>query len=125
MEHVAGGQSGLSVLVHLPEVALEIAVAADDFFLFRIPHDELLVAVVTNVEFIDVELLARTTARLAESNLAQSTYLTQHVGSIVGRDNINLVVALVCHAQLQFGPELALEQCFVYRWNDGLFHILF
>ena len=100
MEHVAGGQFGLSVLVYLPFGAFQIAVAADDLFGIRIPHDELLVAIVAGVKLVDVYFLARAASRLAEGNFPQASYFAHHVGSVMCRNDKDFVVAFVGHAQL-------------------------
>ena len=68
MEHVAGGKNGLSVVVVLPIGAHQIAVAADDLLLFGIPDNELFVAVLADIELVDVDLLTRTSSCFAEGN---------------------------------------------------------
>ena len=70
MEHVAGGQNGLSVGVQFPFVAFQVAIAANYLLGLWIPYDKLLVAALASVELIDVYLLASTTACLAKCNFA-------------------------------------------------------
>ena len=113
---------GLPVGIDVPFRALQIAVASDDFLSFRIPDDELLVAVLADVKLVNVHLLACAATGLAESYLAQSTDLTHHVGGVVSRHNIYLVVAFIRQAQLALGSQLALEHFYGDRINDGLFH---
>ena len=124
MEHVAGGELGLAVRVKLPVGAEQVAVAAYNLLGLGVPHDELLVAVGTGVELVDVDLLARAAPGLAESDFAQASYLAHHVGCVVCRDHINLVVALVGHSQLPLGCQLALEQLLAHWFDDWLFHLV-
>ena len=110
MEHVARGQMWLPRLrVQLPLCALQVAVAADDFFVVGVPHDELLVAVLAGVEFVEVAVLARSATGLAEGLLTQTANLAHHVGGIMSRYDEYLVVALIRHAQLTVGRQLALQ----------------
>ena len=120
---MTGGQDGLPVAVHLPGRSLQVAVAANDFLFLRVPHDELLVAIVAGVELVEVERLACASTRLAEGDLTQTTNLLQHVGCIVSRDDIYLVVALVGHAELFVGRQFALQRLLVNGGNDRLFHL--
>ena len=123
MEHVAGGELGLSLLVHLPLGAFEVTVAADDLLGLGVPHDELLVAVLADVELVDVHILARAASCLAEGYLAQTSDLLHHVRCVVGRDDVDLVVALVGHAELALRGQLLFEDFFVDGGDNWLFHI--
>ena len=122
MEHVACGEFGLSLLVHIPLGAFKIAVAADDLLCLGVPHDELLVAVLARVELVDVHVLARAAARLTEGNLTQTPDLLHHVRCVVRGDDVDFVVALVSHAELAFGCQLLFEDFFVDGGDDLLFH---
>ena len=123
MEHVAGGELGLALLVHLPLGAFEIAVAADDLLGLGIPHDELFVAVLAGVELVDVHRLACAASRFAECNLTQTSDLLHHVRCVMGRDDVDLVVALVGHAELALRGQLLFEDFFVDGGDNWLFHI--
>ena len=125
MEHVAGGETRLPLVVCIPLCALKVAITPDDLLGLGIPHDELLVAVLAGVELVDVHRLACAASSLAEGNLAQSTYLLHHVGCVVGRDDVYLVVTLVGHAELTLGSKLLLEYFFVDGGDDLLFHFPF
>ena len=114
-------QLRLSVVAYFPLRAVEIAVSAEYLLLLGVPHYELFVAVVTRVELVEVELLARSSACFAESYLAKSSYLAQGIGSIVGCDDVDFVVALVRHSQLLVGRKLASEQVLA----DWLYYFLF
>ena len=119
---MAGGQNRLSVLVEVHFVAQFVAVARDNLLFLRIPHKELLVAVVHEVELIEVEFLSRSATSSPEYLLTLASNLPHHVGRVVDVDDENLVVALVGRPQTLVGGEFAEQQFFVYRWYDGLFH---
>ena len=93
-------ENGLPLGIKVPLRSLQITVATYNLFLVRIPYDELLVAVLAGVELVNVDLLAGASSCLTESYLAQTAYLSHHIGCVVGRDNIDLVVAFVGHAEL-------------------------
>ena len=122
MEHVAGGKDGLTFVVKLPRCSFQITVSPDNLLVLRIPYDELLITVVTGVEFIDVDWLSCSSSGFAESNLAQTANLLHDIGRIVGCDDINLIVALVRHAQLLVRCQFALQQFYGNRIDDRLFH---
>ena len=122
---MAGSQFGLTILVEFPVGTFQIAVGAYDLLGLGVPHDELLIAVLARVELVNVAILAGSTAGLAESNLAQTAYLTHHVGRIVGSNDVNLVVASVRHAQLAIGREFALEHLLIDGRDDRLLHVFF
>jgi hypothetical protein len=42
----------------------------------------------------------------------------------MSRNDIDFIVALVCHAQLLVGSQFAFKQFFADRLDDGLFHCL-
>ena len=109
MEHVAGGQNRLAILVEIPRCAFEIAVATDDLLCLGIPDNQLFIAVLTDIELIDVHRLACSSPRLAESNLAQTTDLLHDIGCIVSRYDIDLVMTLVGHAKLVFCSQFTLQ----------------
>ena len=59
MEHMTGGQYGLTFLVVLPIGAKQITIAADNLFGLWVPHNQLLVTVVTSrpISFITLGAL--------------------------------------------------------------------
>ena len=122
MEHVAGGKDGLAVGTHLHIGAQDIAVAADNLFSLGVPHDELFVAVVHRVKFVQVVGLACSSASLSECDFPQSSNLQQDIGRIVGINDINLVVTLVGHSELAFRCQFFFEQFLGNRLNDFLYH---
>ena len=124
VEHVARGEHGLAVGVDVGVTSQEITVAADDFLLFRIPHDKLLVAVVARVELVQIHALSAAASGLAECDFAQPAYFLEHVWRVVRRNYVYFIVALVCHAQLAVRRKLAFKQLFVYRTDNLLFHFL-
>ena len=109
MEHVARSQDGLAVGIEFPIGTEDVAIAADDFLSLGIPDDELLIAVLTGVELVDVDLHARTSASLSEGDFAQTTNFAHHVGCLVGCDDIDFVVALVGHAELSLACEFSFQ----------------
>ena len=122
MEHVARGQVGLPVGTNLPVAAEQITVAADDLSLYGVPDDELLVAVGTEVELVDVGALAGAAACGAEGEFALAADLAHHVGALVAVDNVDFVVAFVGHAHLALRRQFALEKLFVNGLDNFFFH---
>ena len=119
---MTGGEDRLSVVIQFPVGTHQVAVAADDLLLVGIPHDKLLIAVVAGIELIDVHLLARATACLAEGDLTQSTDLAHDVGCLVRGHHIDLVIAFVGHSELSLTGEFTLQQLFADRTDNLLFH---
>ena len=124
VEHVGRGQQGLPLVVEADIRAQDVSVAAQDFFGLGIPDDELLIGMLHDVELVDVHRLARTSAGGAEGNLAQAADLLHRVGGVMGRNDVNLVVTAVGHAQALVFGEFRLQQFFAYRCNN-IFHIQF
>ena len=121
---MARGEHWLPVGVDVGVGAEYVAVAAYYFLLLGVPHYELLVAVVAGVELVEVYRLARASAGLAEHYFAQAANLPDDVWRIVYVNDVYLVVALVCHAELPLGRQFALEQCLVDGLDDFLFHFM-
>ena len=124
VEHVACGEHGLAVSVNISVASQHITVSSDYFLLLRIPYDELLIAVVARVELVYVHALAAAAAGLTECDFAQAAYFLHHVRRVVRRDYVDLVMALVGHAQLPVRRKFALEHFLVYRKDDVLFHFI-
>ena len=122
MEHVARGQYRLSLFIHIPSRSFQITIAADNLLCFRIPDNQLLVTVVTSVEFIDIHILAGTTASLTENDLTESAYLLHHVWRIMGCYHIYLVMTLISHTQLAGWCQFTLEDLFGNWLDNLLFH---
>ena len=125
MEHVAGGKNGLTFLVKLDVGTQNVAITANDFFRFGIPHDELLVGILHRVENVEVTIQPRTTTCCTEGYLTETTNFTHHIGGILPCDNIDLVVALAGHAQTPLIGEFRFEHLFGNRCNNFCFHILY
>ena len=107
MEHVACGEDRLSLLVILPLVTHEVSVTANDFLVVRIPHDELLIAVLASVELINIDTLASTATGSTESNLSETTNLLHHVRRVVSSNDEYLVIALIGHTELLLRSQFA------------------
>ncbi len=122
VKHVARGQLRLPVIVELPVASEEVSVAADYLLLLRIPHDELLIAVVTRVKLVYIHRLTRSSACRAERYLAQSAYFPHHVGGVVGRHHIDVVVAFVRCAEQFIGSKLAAQNLFADGLDNLFFH---
>ena len=118
---MARGKQRLSVGTNLPIRSEQITVASYYLLCFRIPHDKLFIAVVARVKLVDIQRFAGAASRLAERNLAQSSYLTHYVRGVVGSNDINFVVALVGHTELSLRSEFALEQFLAYWCYYWLF----
>ena len=119
---MTGCQNRLTLLIILPVGTWQITVATYNLLLFRIPYNQLLIAILTDIEFIDIDLLTGATACLTESNLAQTADFLHNIWRIMCRNNIDFIVALVRHAQLLVWSQFAFEQFFVNRLDNGLFH---
>ena len=125
VEHVTRGKHRLSLVVYLPIGTYQIAIATDDFFLFRIPYYQLPAAILHGIKLVDICRLARTTTGSSESLFAQTPYLEHHVGRFLCRNDINLVMALVGHTHTAFGRKLSLEQFPTDGLDNFLFHNYF
>ena len=121
MEHVACGEYRLSVFVVFPFVAHEVSVSADDFFLFRVPHYELLVAVFASVKFVDIGAFSSAATSSTESYFAQTSDFLHHVRRVMSSHDIYFVIALVCHSELLVVSEFAHEHLFRNRFDDFFF----
>ena len=120
MEHVRGGEDGLTLVVELHIGTVDVAVAANDLFGLGVPHDKLLVGDVHGVELIDIDTHACATASGAECLFAQAAYLLHHVGCVVGIDNIEVVASAVGVTKASVFGELGLEQVLADGFNDVL-----
>ena len=122
MEHVAGGELWLALLVELPVPTQQITVTTDNLVGLRIPDDELLIAVVAKVEFVKIHRFPGSTASLTESDFTKAPNLLQYIWRVICRNDVNLVMALIGHAKLLVGSQLALQQLAVNRLDDFFFH---
>ena len=93
----------------MPVLSENVSISSYYLACLRIPHYQLLVAVLAGVELVDVSLLTCTTTCCAKGNLAQSANLAHDIRSIVCRYDVYLVMALISHAELlivcQFRPQ--------------------
>src|SRR3712207_7517862 len=96
MKHVTGGQQRLSLLISLPIGAENITITADDFLGLRIPNDKLFAPSFHHVELIYIHRLTRSAARRAKSYFSQSANLLHNIGRALSRNDIYLVITLVC-----------------------------
>ena len=110
MEHVACCQYGLSLFVKLYVRPEQITIASYNLLLLRVPYYQLFIAVLTSVELVQIDFFTSTSTGFAEDYFTQSANLTKYIGRIVGINYIYFVVALVCHSQLTFWRQLALQQ---------------
>ena len=121
LEHVSRGQSRLSVVVELYFIARQKAVSAQNLFIVRAPHDELIIGVLTRVELVEVECQTGASASGSEGNLPEAAYLTHHIRRLLIGHDVNLVVALVGRAQTALGSQFGLKQ-FPTDGADDFFH---
>ena len=117
---MAGGQFRLSMFIELPVATIQIAITAYDLLVFRIPHDELFVAVLTGIELIKVEFLTRTSASLTEGNLSQTTNLSHGIWCLLSCYYIYLVMTFVGQSEMSFRCQFLLYQFLIDWWNDRL-----
>ena len=125
MEHMTSSQDRLSLFVVIPIGTKQITVTTYNLFCFWIPDNQLLIAIFTYIELIDIHILASTSTSLAESNLAKSSNLLHYIRSIMGCYDIYLIMTLICHSELAFWSKLTFEYLFGYRLDNFLFHSLF
>ena len=125
MEHVAGGEDGLSLFVEIHIRSEFVAIAADNLLCLWVPDDELFVAVFHRVELVEVEFLARSSSGSPESLFALASYLAYHVRCVVIIDDIDFVCALVGDAELAFCCEFTLEDLLVDGRNNRLHLLIF
>src|SRR3712207_7251504 len=110
MKHVTGGQQRLSLLISLPIGAENITITADDFLGLRIPNDKLFAPSFHHVELIYIHRLTRSAARRAKSYFSQSANLLHNIGRALSRNDIYLVITLVCHSQLLIERQLTFQR---------------
>lgn len=119
---MTGCQNRLTLLIILPVGTWQITVATYNLLLFRIPYNQLLIAILTDIEFIDIDLLTGATARLTEDYFTQAPDFAHNIWRIMCCNNVDFIVALVSHAQLSVRSQFAFKQFFVNGLDDGLFH---
>lgn len=117
VEHVGGGEDGLSLGIELHVGTVDVAVAADDLLGIGVPDDELLVGYLHRIVLVDVDTQPCAATSGAEGGLAQTPYLLHYVGSVVGIDDVEVVAATVGVAQAALLGELGLEELFA----DGVY----
>ena len=120
---MACGEFWLTILVVGPLITHQIAIATYYLLRLRIPHYELLVAVLACVILVPVKFLACSASSHTEGYLAQTAYLTHQVGRVVIRKDVYLVVALVGHAQLLLWSEFRLYELKGYWCYDFCIHL--
>ena len=120
VEHVGGGEDGLTLGIEPYIGTVDVAVAADNLLGIGVPHDELLVGALHGVELVDIGTKACAATSGTEGYLAQATYLEHHVGGVVGIDDVEVVATTVSMAQAALLGELGLEQGFA----DGVYYLL-
>ena len=101
----------------------QVTVTTQYFLCLRIPYDKLLVRIVHHVIFVDVHGQACSSSCSTEGYLTQTSNLFHRVWRILCRNNVNLVVTSVGHAQSLVFGQLRFQQFLVYRC-DNLFHTL-
>ena len=97
----------------------------DDLVGLGIPYNELLVASLAGIKFINIYGLSRAATGRPESYLAQSPDLHHDIRRVVARDDVDFVVALVGQTKLFVGCQLAFQQFLTDRPDDLLFHLHF
>ena len=122
MEHVAGGQFGLSVGCYFPVGSQQVTVSANNLLGLGIPDNQLLVAILAGVKLIDIDLHARAATRFTECLLTQMSNFTHRMRCVMSGNNVNLIVALVSHPELLVGCQFVFDKCFINRRDDGKFH---
>ena len=122
MKHVAGSEDGLTFVVHLPCRTFQIAVTSNNLLSLRIPYNQLLVAIFTGIEFIDIHRFTSASTRLSKSYLTQASNLFHHIRRIVSRHNIDLIVTLVGHTKLTIARQFAFKNFLGNGLDNLLFH---
>ena len=104
--------------VHLYLVAEHEAVAAEDSSFGGVPHDELTIAVVGEVELVDVAVTPRTAAVEAEGLFSQAPDLTHRLGSRACVEDVDLVPTLIRRAKELVGGEFLADEIRRDRGDD-------
>lgn len=120
-EHVTGCEVGLPIGSDFPVFPEDVTVASYDFFLFRIPDDELFVWVVAGVVFVEVVAFPGSSSCCSEGYFAQSSDFHNNVWRVLPCNNIDLVVAFVCHSQMLIWCKFCFEY-FSWDWAYDFFH---
>ena len=121
---MACGQVGLPFGVHLPVGTVEVSVATNDFFGFRIPDNELLVGILSQVKLVNVAVFSSAATCRAEGNLAQSANLPHHVRALIAQYHVYFVLTLVGSAEQTLGSQFRVEQSFTDGLDNLLFHMM-
>ena len=103
MKHVTRSQLRLAFGINLPISSKDITIAANNFLRFRIPHNELFTTVLHGVKLIDIHCLARTSSCCTKGLFSKTPYFHHDMRSFFGRNDIDFIMALVCHSQLTLG----------------------
>ena len=125
MKHVARCQLRLPIGAYFPFTAEKIPVTTNNLLGLRIPDNQLFAAAWHGVELVNVGRLASSSSCRAECYLAETAYLQHHIWSIVSRNDIYLVVALVGHSELLVRRKLAFQELLAYRLDNFFFHYFF
>ena len=102
---MARGQAWLSVGGDRGFVAGQETVAAKYQLLFRVPHYELIIGVLTGVELVPIKLLPRSTASSTKGYLAQAAYFAHDIGGLLIGDDVYFITRLVSSAQATLGRQ--------------------
>lgn len=104
----------------IPYVASQDKAVASYYFPFAwIPYDELAAWWIHSVKLVAVTVFACASSGIAESQLAQPSYLTHCVGGGAGFYYVYFVVALIGVPQAAFLGQLGLKQRTVYGCYYG------
>ena len=122
MKHVGSSQDRSAFLIETHIRSKQIPIAAQYFFCFRIPYDQLLIWMFHSVIFIYIHRQPRSSTGSTKSDFTQTTDFPHYIGCILISNNINLIITFIRHSQAFVFRQLRLQQLFAYRFNN-LFHI--
>ena len=78
--------------------AESVSVPAEDLLCLGVPDNELLVAIGSEVQLIDIGCFASAASACPKGLFSQSAYLEHGIGGFVGVENIEFVFSSICFA---------------------------
>ena len=117
-------QYRLPRFIGFPVTPIKIAVSSYNLFVFGIPYYQLTASTLHGIEFVNIHGLSCASSRCPESDFTQASYLPHYMRAFSSRNNINIVVALVCCTKFAFRSQFASKKRFTDWCYNLFFHIL-
>ena len=97
------------------------AIATQDLLLLWTPNNQLPIGILHRVKLVNIGLLARTSAIIAESDLPQASNLLHHMRRVMSGYDVNLIARLVGASEPFLWCQLSFQQSFFYGLDNLLF----